>query len=314
MTITYEYLLRTWSQMKEQVKTTPITRHLPTEEPKIRLRLFCTEQRMVGLLINAKQGDSIRSKSSFSNLTLVNRKNNDNSNDIVIILNSPEYETCFALLCMQIIRGLPRVTGKISSYLNTVLSEWNSFLKGNKQLSLETERGLWCELHILGLAIKAYGSEVAFNSWFGPDNAPQDFIFEAGAVEVKSVFEKAAEVKITSLDQLDFAGQLYLAIVNLAPDPLGKTLEEKVKLIEGLLEDVNLKSFFYESLYRVGYVPSLDRTGSDSAYKAEDINWFNASDDEFPKLIRTKVNPAIHSARYSLNISALERFKTEALL
>ena len=312
--VTSDKLMSTWAEMKGEATGYPVARQLFQTQSGVKVSRFCTQHGQVGLLINMKNEASFRLNPRYNNLKFQKVNKKDGTFDVIMILTASELEAYFALLCVQIIRGLSRLSGRVDSFLNSVLSEWSSLLKGTVQMSPEKERGLWCELHILEAAIRRHGKEAALNAWVGPDEAPQDFVFDSAAVEVKSVFEKAAEIKISSLDQLDFAGQLYLTVVALYKDPRGQTLKDKVESIEKLLDDGHSIEYFRDTLYQVGYVPTLEKTGSDDTYCADNVDWYDASHEEFPKLNRSAISPAIYSARYSLSVAALEKFKVGEFL
>ena len=162
-------------------------------------------------------------------------------------------------------------------------------------------------------ASKHYSLSEALNAWTGPCSAPQDFSFKDGYVEVKALLEKAGEVKIASLDQLDPIGDLYLVLVGIKQNDGGLSLKEKVAELREIFSDPQYELLFNENLLMYGYSEEMGKIGSDKRYSANIVSWYRASAPDFPSLRRTAVDPAISRANYVLTVSAIESFKTEGL-
>ena len=98
------------------------------------------------------------------------------------------------------------------------LRRWQQFLTASRDgLSVEAQRGLWGELHVLRAhLLPALGAAATVAGWKASAAAHQDFQFSGGAVEVKTTAAKQPQsVRITSERQLDDTGVgvLFLHVV-----------------------------------------------------------------------------------------------------
>lgn len=299
-----------WSDMRHQVSNQPLFRQMLNQEA-LRVGLFCDTDSRVGLVVYSKS--PISSKLAYNNIKIFHNKKGVFWEIVLKLLNS-DLEFPFAVLCAQIINGLNETQiidgGK---YLSQHLERWNNLLSRRHDLTDEKERGLWCELHILELATKRYGLLNTIKAWTGPHGTPQDFCYEDGYVEVKTLYDKAGEIKISSLDQLDPIGDLYLSLVGITTSDAGLTLKEKVDKLRVIFSEPQYEILLNDNLLMSGYSEETERVGSNKKYSALEVSWYRASAPDFPSLRRTAVNPAIIKAKYSLAVSAIESFRTEGL-
>jgi hypothetical protein len=98
------------------------------------------------------------------------------------------------------------------------LRQWQQFLTAAREvMSIEAQRGLWGELHVLRThLLPALGAAATVSGWKASAAAHQDFQFSGGAVEVKTTAAKQPQsVRITSERQLDDTGvgALFLHVV-----------------------------------------------------------------------------------------------------
>lgn len=312
--ISAEQIRQDWEAMRIQVKTSAIYRQASSSSCAT-IGLYCGPDKSVGLVIHSNF--PLTRNFNYSNLKIDKRKVNSLSWEIVLSLVNPELETPFSILCAQITNGLAEnksIDG--GTYLATQLSRWSNLMRKSPTLGQEQERGLFGELYLLQKAVSHVGEAKALSSWVGPESAPQDFLFEQGAVEVKSLYDKAGEVKISSLDQLDPAGEsLYLVLVGLSQDETGSTLKDKVAEVGKLFKDFpELMTVFEEKLFESGYCEDLGKVGTSIKYSVVSSEWYDASSEDFPALRRHSINPAILKAGYTLAVSSIGLFKTGAQL
>lgn len=136
---------------------------------------------------------------------------------------------------------------------------WQHFMsRGKGLLSSEAELGLAGELFFMMRLLDAGVScESVLGGWVGPDNAPQDFLFGDGAIEVKATMSSSGfPVKIGSLEQLDdaVASPLFLAVVKFATGDGGMRLPEMVAEVEQRIqEDPGALDLLRERLLVAGY-------------------------------------------------------------
>ncbi len=310
--LTVEEILGCWREMQDQVQESPILRQL-TEHPSMTVSLYCDSKHQIGLIVQSSS--MLVRKFSYKNLQIQRFTRYKGKNRVAFVLLNSELVEQFALLCLTIVKGLEKDQEiDAGTYLAKHLSRWSLLLKKGRTLTEERERGLWCELQVLKSAIQHYGLESALKAWEGPMAAPQDFICRDAIIEVKALFEKSGEIKISSLDQLDCAANEYLMTVALEQHFSGQTLKEKVEEIESeMSSSPELLSLFRDKLFMYGYCEELDETGSSKKYLMSEIVWYDASAENFPSLKKSKLGQAILRASYILSVAAIEPFVTEAL-
>ena len=309
-TITYKDIKRFWRDIQRQVINESLYREM-FSRGKLRVGIVASPDKSIGIVVRSPT--CLTKHLGYNNIQISQRKVAEQWDIILKLLNS-ELDLPFAVLCSQIINGLKDSTQEnAGQYLTQHLMRWNNLLSKKHELSDEKERGLWCELHILELAVKRYGIENALQAWVGPSGAPQDFCFENVFVEVKALLEKAGEVKISSLNQLDAVGLLLLALVGIEQSSVGLSLRDKVNKLKKIFSDPYAEALFTEALLLNGYSEDLDQVGSDKRYCPSFVSWYNASVEKFPSLKRSSISSAVLSAKYSLAVSSIEQFKTEGL-
>jgi len=137
-----------------------------------------------------------------------------------IRLRDPVFADVFTALAEDV---APRVAGMadnraaIDALIGRV-RRWQKFLlAGTAGLSVERQRGLYGELHVLQRhLIPALSTATAVSAWRGPKGANQDFQFSSGSIEVKTTIARQPQVvRISSERQLDDTGitALFLHVV-----------------------------------------------------------------------------------------------------
>ena len=125
----------------------------------------------------------------------------------------------------------------------TRIRAWQEFMKrdGDGLLGPEAEIGLFGELELL-LDIMSTGVSHLnmVNAWQGPMGGLHDFVFDTGAMEVKTTMSpNGFPANIGSLEQLDNSHvcPLYLVGIRLSSNPSGKTLPEQIGALRDLMRD-----------------------------------------------------------------------------
>ena len=199
--------------------------------------------------------------------------------------------------------------------LNVFLSRiraWQSFMQRDTDAVLgpAAEIGLIGELEVVRALLEGpMAASVVLDSWRGPDDGLQDFVFGTGAIEVKSTVTVGGFPAIIGcLDQLDetLIGPLFLAGVRLRLSDAGVTLPDEVSTIRQLLRsDGALLGMFNNLLIRAGYLDSIStRYARRFQYVSTRIL---AIDETFPKLTRSKVSSEIRDSRYTLDLDMIDR-------
>lgn len=193
------------------------------------------------------------------------------------------------------------------------IKSWANFLRPSRTgLSSSEFVGLFGELYVLSECfMKSIPPSEAVRAWVGPEGKKQDFTFNNCAIEVKTTLSGASKnIKITSLDQLDkVTNRLYLLSVVASPADndrgfsLGGLHEKCLKAVE---HDVIAEGQFLQKA-SVLYGKASERQTKDH-FVIVNISLFDI-DNEFPKLTRSNINPAIRDVSYEIAITALTDFQ-----
>jgi len=148
---------------------------------------------------------------------------------------------------------------------------------------------------------------MAVQGWVGAGGADQDFVYEDGWHEVKSVGASAASVTISSLEQLDCADEGELVIMRIdkaAPDKAGAlSLNDAVRQISSKLTDASgALDLFRSKLSTYGYIDLQEYSEQKYSFSGSQRYGVN---DTFPRLTRQNVPTQIESLHYELSLLSL---------
>lgn len=237
---------------------------------------------------------------------------------VSLALTQQALRPMFAAMCNQIV-SLGRNAGPGSDPATFMLGQvarWHRLLAlgPNGLLSAEEQQGLFGELVVLSAAVERLGP-IAAQGWIGPDDAPQDFDFPDGPVEVKTVKAGQAAIRISSAEQLDVdGGHLRLVVVDVveaAPGTGGTSLARQVaELREQLTPDPASLQCFEDQLQKAGYVDREEYGRPE--LRVTRARWFAVRED-FPRLVRSRLPVAIGETRYQLQLASLSPFEINPL-
>jgi hypothetical protein len=186
---------------------------------------------------------------------------------------------------------------------------WQDFMERHRDevLSEEAELGLLGEIVVLSELIKlGIPTKIALEAWQGPLDSLQDFLFNSGAIEVKTTLSpKGFPAIVSSLEQLDetLRQPLFVAGVRLALGASGMSLPEFVADVRTALQNEVAPLRAFESrLVHAGYLPSLaDKYVRRFSHSTTSI-W--PVEGDFPRLTRLNVCRGIKQARYELDLDS----------
>ena len=176
----------------------------------------------------------------------------------------------------------------------------------NDLLSEERQRGLIGELLFLRGQIEAGRPlKEAVAGWTGALKEHQDFSYGEMWYEIKTVMEQAEKVRIPSLEQLSLERVGELVIYRLAKTSgAGFTLNSLVKELAGLLnQNPSSAQRFDVLLFQAGYVEREEY--DEPSYRLAETMSFTV-DENFPRLTKNNLPPAIVEVSYSLNLRGLK--------
>lgn len=251
-------------------------------------------------------------ESSKSMLVSRRRRESDNRWTLSFELLRNEQQGVFAILCCDIIEHSRPATNETEA-LKLVINrykQWSRLLESQRSglMDENSRKGLVGELLFLQERIqKGDSGLISIQGWVGADGADQDFIYEDGWYEVKSVGASATSVTISSLEQLDCPGEGELVIMRIdkaAPDKArALSLNDAVKQISCSLSDASDALWLFRSkLSAYGYIDLQEY--SEQKYFCSSSQRFSVN-DTFPRLKRRNVPSQIETLHYELSLSSL---------
>lgn len=238
-------------------------------------------------------------------------------NCISIVLNDSYFEDLFNDLILSIYHKIYKIEDPktYSTHFVAYYFKWLNFLDNhNNILSKEVIKGIWGEVFYLKQLLDSNSLNVNDNiiSWQGPFDKGHDFVFELLDVEVKTIDNGSNSIKISSEYQLDNdpSKKLQLAVLSVQDDKNeGITLEKLVKEVRNTVikqgGDINA---FSDALFQKGLTFGNLNQYDIYPFKPITIQHFNCCDDEFPRIIKSKLPEEIASVRYSLKLNMIQEF------
>ena len=193
---------------------------------------------------------------------------------------------------------------------------WQDFMNRHREsvLSAESEQGLFGELVLLERLIEAgLPPQDILDAWQGPVDGLQDFILGSGGIEVKTTLSVGEfPATVSSLEQLDdnLRQPLFVAATKLSLHSSGMTLPEMAEVIRGHLDDDReVIETFDIRLMQAGLLRStLGRYTRRFLHASSAILCVQ---DDFPRLTRANVQPAVRKVRYELDLHLADAEEVE---
>lgn len=236
---------------------------------------------------------------------------------IVIALNDSEAFKPFRHICEDLVEVSEQVANEqglptcVAERLETWKRLWRKQLSGI--LTDEEQKGLVAELMFLReLWLDFFDDDSALTGWVGPEPASQDFRDGFRAVEVKSRPPSRNSFIVSSVDQLWFDGELFLAVYPVAMvgklDGTAIALKALVDSVRHRLTSADAKDRFEVSLIDCGYL-DLQEYEEERFIVAEPT--FYQVEEGFPRLLEDQIQAGIDCVRYSVSLHWCENFRVE---
>lgn len=206
--------------------------------------------------------------------------------------------------------------------VNEIIKKWIVFWDNpnNKILSEEEQIGLLCELTILRM-LSAKNPEKAINSWVGPFDERNDFMFAKTSIEVKGTRSKSRTHTINGIDQLlPFPGKdlLFVSFLVSKSDEINAiSLPHTIDKLYNILQDhPTLIIRFNELLSSTGYSPLNSEEYEAIRFLITDCQcyWVNS---KFPFLSRhnlySPLMERISSIRYDITLEGIDGISVEEI-
>lgn len=238
---------------------------------------------------------------------------------MVLRLSKPGLQEVFGRLCQDLVDSSDLMLSEaaaINLFRERLLLWKNLFLTDHSEL-LEGHQiqGLMAELMFLKRLLEKNPEQSLeiVKAWTGPKDYPQDFTFSDQAYEIKSTYPASDKIRISSAEQLDFHGMLFLCVYFLQETVPG--LQDAITLVELTTEiESNLAthnealSIFRDKLLLAKYVEQeyYEKT----AYQLVNILNYRVWND-FPRLYAGNVPDGLSDVTYSVPLNQIERFIVE---
>lgn len=193
------------------------------------------------------------------------------------------------------------------------VDRWIRLLRalGETGMSEEQRRGLFGELHMLRRLIEAgVDQHTAVSAWTGPREANQDFQMPGLAIEVKtSTAAQPPTLMIASERQLDPAGCGRLLLGHLLVDErrggVGRTLNDLVAAVRGLLTAPGPRSRFDDLLVRAGRLPHHAHRYDELHYSVRGETVWRV-EEGFPRIMEADLRPGVGGCTYRISTAGLD--------
>lgn len=259
------------------------------------------------LLILTKRETKIPQSSKSVEINFRQRK--DGKFSLTLSLMSEAESSVFLEMCRDLLTFAEGTRDEVTALKNfwQRYAHWqNLFVAAkNNLLTPEQQRGLIGELLFLREQITNNRPlKESVTGWLGPLKEPQDFSYGDIWFEIKTVMEQAEKIRIPSLEQLSIETVGKLIVFRLAKTSDGFTLNSLVKNLLQLLSESSVAAQKFEALlFTAGYVEHEEY--DEQSYRLLETMRFTV-DENFPRLTKKSLSPAIVEASYSLNLRELK--------
>lgn len=195
--------------------------------------------------------------------------------------------------------------------------KWSDFFEDSLKHKLNNEQiqGLFGELFVLyEFLTNSNTSNVNsfLESWKGPYDTTNDFVFDIKNIEVKTKIESKPFVKISSEFQLDkeFDKELELLVVSIKVDlSNGRSIYDLIiKIVEMVRENIGDLSILFHALNQKGLSIENLKDYNNHRFIVLKTELFDASKDDFPKLSKSNIKNEITDLSYKLRVTQLDNF------
>ena len=242
---------------------------------------------------------------------------------LFLTLHDNRFRELFFSLCADLLAVMNQTKTESEALAAFVAryEAWQEFWRKRRgTLSEEQVRGLAGELLYLESCLDKGMSELeVLRAWHGAEGADQDFVFNNGWAEIKTVRQSVNEVTISSLEQLDSplgANDLHkvfghLVVYRLHDDPTQfdsfSLSELSFRIQKKLARNHYAKQLFDTSLMLVGADIKLGERETSLRLRLIEKKCYDALAEDFPKLKRGAGMPeAVTAVKYKISLASLE--------
>lgn len=310
--ISMEKIEQNWSSITP-ISGQAIARRADAEHPLDFFIGYNEEENMQLMLLSDEE---IQVPDSSRQVLVRENKRTDGKFAICFVLINPSLRETFVSLCWDIMLCTYSAKSKRAGNEAAVrrFGVWMIMLaKGSeKGLSENGAKGLLGELLVLQrICAPLYGFSKAINGWIGPLRADRDFEYEERWYESKAASTESETILISSYDQLDIDREGDLVVCRLdktgAGDSNGISLRRiEQEILDAIGDDEDTKNTLRIRLMLSGY--KADDPHADDMFLFKEFDCFVVRDD-FPRIRKGLLPPAVKNGEYSLEIDALNPWR-----
>jgi len=236
---------------------------------------------------------------------------------LTLELSSNELKDLFTSICIDLVNAseaAETLPGAISIFF-TRLSRWAKLLKErkNRGLSESEQLGLLGELSFLCCLINetSINKSSLIRGWRGPEGDTKDTSIGSITTEIKAKLNSSRNsIIISSLDQLEIQErEVYLAVYYFSPAESGISLASLAdSLIIKLGVNTSEARDFLRKLFLTGYDSNAEY--AHFLYNNTQTTFYQVTDN-FPRLVRSELSPAIVRASYELDCTQIAEHEIE---
>lgn len=238
---------------------------------------------------------------------------------VVIRLIDGEQREVFHRFCVDVVEAT-RVAKSADEAVGRFLARtwrWHRLLRSGQdgRLSEEEQKGLIGELRVIERCLlDVIEARDAVEGWTGPLGAPKDFEIGLVGIEAKARSPQRAEIRISSVDQLDSAGmsRLFLSVIE-----VGASFDDSATAvtITDLATRVRSRIAALDTSATIVFDERLAATGFDWEEDYSDKRWTIGDEvlyevaDGFPRLTPATVPAAVDDVRYTISMAGCASFR-----
>jgi hypothetical protein len=232
-------------------------------------------------------------------------------NILAVVCQDKEFYEIFEVLCRDLVTASNEATSlnEATALLESRLVLWTELFRGLKGASRQEVYGLAAELSFLKIWLECQEGK-NLDIWVGPNGKSQDFISISGlnAVEIKASSNDLVSVKISSIDQLDFEGDLLLAVFPISTASNESFNSINLEILISSIEDklpLNQIDIFKRKLAMTGI--SHSKGANDFYFTVGSPKYFEIRPG-FPRIIRANISSEILNCSYDISLTSLSEF------
>lgn len=192
---------------------------------------------------------------------------------------------------------------------------WKMMFKNKKQMSSESNQGLYGELYFMDkYMLERYNAIDVIKAWVGPNKFSKDFSINDDWFEVKTISSSSSTIKISSISQLSSLtpGNLVVVKVDRMSDKYEDGYSDIYDLFQSIMfkiADNETKEVFIEKLIKYGF--DFENNSNMEKYKFMNISFYSV-DDAFPRLKESDIKyQEIGKITYELILNTLDKYKKD---